>query len=56
MITSLVKPSEDISSSESEAEIETAAEVKSPLSLQERLDRAITVEINENYIKNTNVE
>jgi hypothetical protein len=32
--------------SESEAEIEAAQEVKSPISLQERLDRAITDEIN----------
>jgi hypothetical protein len=37
MIASLVKPSENISSSEP---------VKSPLSLQEKLDRAITDEIN----------
>jgi hypothetical protein len=46
MITSLNKPPEDISLSESEAEIEAAAEVKSPLPLQERLDRAIIDEIN----------
>jgi hypothetical protein len=37
-ITSLVKPPEDISLSESEPEIEVAEEDKSPLSLQERLD------------------
>jgi hypothetical protein len=46
MIASLVKPSQDISSSESDTEIEAAEEVKSPLSLQEKLDRAITDEIN----------
>jgi hypothetical protein len=46
MIASLVKPSEDISSSESDTEIVAADEVKSPLSLQEKLDRAITDEIN----------
>jgi hypothetical protein len=49
MITSLVKPPEDISS----AEIETAVEVKSLVSLQERLDRAITVEINAKIISQT---
>jgi hypothetical protein len=44
MIASLVKPSEDISSRESDTEIEADEdeEVKSPLSLQEKLDRAIT--------------
>jgi hypothetical protein len=46
IIASLVKPSEDISSSESDTEIIAAEEVKSPLSLQEKLDRAITDEIN----------
>jgi hypothetical protein len=46
MIASLVKPSEDISSSESDKEIEAAEEVKSPLSLKEKLDRAISDEIN----------
>jgi hypothetical protein len=46
MIASLVKPSQDISSSESDTEIEAAEEVKSPLSLQKKLDRAITDEIN----------
>jgi hypothetical protein len=46
MIASLVKPSQDISSSESDREIEAAEEVKSPLSLQNKLDRAITDEIN----------
>jgi hypothetical protein len=44
MIASLVKPSEYISSSEADTEIEAAEEVKSPLSLQEKLDRAITDE------------
>jgi hypothetical protein len=41
MIASFLKPPEDISSSESMVEIEPFEEVKSPLSLQERLDRAI---------------
>jgi hypothetical protein len=45
MTASLVKPSKDISSSESDTEIEAAEEVKSLLSLQEKLDRAITDEI-----------
>jgi hypothetical protein len=46
MIASLVKPSEDILSSKSEAEIEAAEEVKLPISLQETLDQAVTDQIN----------
>lgn len=46
MITSLVKPPENISSSESDAEDEATEEVELPLSLQEKLDRAINDEIN----------
>jgi hypothetical protein len=42
MIASMVKPAKNISSSESEAEIEAAEEVKLPISIQERHDRAIT--------------
>jgi hypothetical protein len=44
MFASLVKPPDDISSNESEAEIKAAEEVKMPIFLQERLDRPITDE------------
>jgi hypothetical protein len=41
IISGLVKPPEDISSSESEAEIEAAEEVDLPIFLKERLDREL---------------
>jgi hypothetical protein len=51
MIASLVWAPVDISLSESEAEIKAAQEVKLPISLQERLDRAITDEIHLDHLK-----
>jgi hypothetical protein len=41
-VARLIKPPDNISSSKSEAEIEAAEEVRLPISLQARLDRAIT--------------
>jgi hypothetical protein len=46
MIASMLKPPENISLSESEAEIEAAVKVESPFSRQDKLDRAINDENN----------
>jgi hypothetical protein len=46
MIAQMLKPPENISSSESEAEIEAAEKVESPFFRQDKLDRAINDENN----------